>query len=708
MTSQAVALKWDNLDLGPHAESKLVTFTGSTRMAPAAEAMRTGNPGEGARIFLAVTRQRKDIPPEEKAGAFSGHALTRLQQRDIAGYLNSTRDSLSVLRKHAPSKLWQETLIASNILIDFADRIGGVEAARGALDLLGEFPTDDTTDLNNALGRAWLACARQESEPDTTHKAIAAFKAAIRTAPHAAKLRVQINLAEAQRLLAEQTSDVAHLDSAITILEGVVSAVPLATLHDGPRSREVLGLARADRSLLFERDGFHDEALKERRAAIAALGEASNGYRTARDWEGLVKCFNGLGTVHRDGKQFEDAERVYGEAETILRSQSGKPRPLSLARIRHNQGDIALGAFAANREQWSPDQIERALAAAIDGFAEAAELRRFVVPLDCARSTAALAESYFKRGDVRNGDVIARDQGEASPAARADYERAIQCYRDAIPDLDQPECTQRCLELILALTSATRGLHDERRHAYLFQAEIAWLSVRSFKEIPELKGLITATRTKLDNEITTNINEYRLYLEHMANATVENDPARANDLAAFQSDLDALLSARVHDETRRAAIMAIVERAITAPLDDANHLALVSGVAESAWADSGKAITKPSEGNRDLHLPDKAPSLYENRPKGQNIVDYLRDPRGWGPYVSAGIISRPDLKRLDPKAYKAVENWLLHDPLPDDLPLLKKSDVTDLIVARTPTAGNLPAHVLAALRERQMRKMKIG
>ena len=86
-----------------------------------------------------------------------------------------------------------------------------------------------------------------------------------------------------------------------------------------------------------------------------------------------------------------------------------------------------------------------------------------------------------------------------------------------------------------------------------------------------------------------------------------------------------------------------------------------------------------------LQLPDKAPKLYADRPKGQNIIDFLRDPDGWGPYVAAGLLSRPDLRRLDPQAYKAVENWLLYKILPPDIHLPKKKDIVDLDLSKIDT-----------------------
>ncbi len=58
-----------------------------------------------------------------------------------------------------------------------------------------------------------------------------------------------------------------------------------------------------------------------------------------------------------------------------------------------------------------------------------------------------------------------------------------------------------------------------------------------------------------------------------------------------------------------------------------------------------------------LVIPAIAPKLYAKRPKGQTIVDFLRDPDGWGPYVVAGVLTMPILRKLDWQAYQALNHW---------------------------------------------------
>lgn len=75
-----------------------------------------------------------------------------------------------------------------------------------------------------------------------------------------------------------------------------------------------------------------------------------------------------------------------------------------------------------------------------------------------------------------------------------------------------------------------------------------------------------------------------------------------------------------------------------------------------------------------LALPDQAPRLYADRPdRGQDIVGFLR--AVWMPWIKAGILTRPELRRLDAQAYMAMANWLRHREWPTDLPIPSKSDM---------------------------------
>jgi len=74
-------------------------------------------------------------------------------------------------------------------------------------------------------------------------------------------------------------------------------------------------------------------------------------------------------------------------------------------------------------------------------------------------------------------------------------------------------------------------------------------------------------------------------------------------------------------------------------------------------------------------LPPSAPERYMDRPtseatgRRENIVEFLR--RVWRPWIAADLLSRAALRKLDPEAEKAVENWLFRNKeMPADLNLL--------------------------------------
>lgn len=82
-----------------------------------------------------------------------------------------------------------------------------------------------------------------------------------------------------------------------------------------------------------------------------------------------------------------------------------------------------------------------------------------------------------------------------------------------------------------------------------------------------------------------------------------------------------------------------------------------------------------------LTLPD-APPKYAYKPRMEGgIVKYLED--NWATYIEAGVLTRPDLRRIDPAAYKALENWLSTPgkELPHHLQVPKKTEALDREIA---------------------------
>jgi hypothetical protein len=91
-----------------------------------------------------------------------------------------------------------------------------------------------------------------------------------------------------------------------------------------------------------------------------------------------------------------------------------------------------------------------------------------------------------------------------------------------------------------------------------------------------------------------------------------------------------------------------------------------------------------------LKLPQLAPELYSARKlrdeigRKETIVEFLR--RVWKPWMDADVLSRVELRRLDPSADKAVENWLIHRKLPKDINLPTKKVRNDRALAADPSA----------------------
>lgn len=104
-----------------------------------------------------------------------------------------------------------------------------------------------------------------------------------------------------------------------------------------------------------------------------------------------------------------------------------------------------------------------------------------------------------------------------------------------------------------------------------------------------------------------------------------------------------------------------------------------------------------------LELPAVAPELYKDRAdKKETIVDFLR--RVWQPWMEAKVLTRRDLRKLDPSADKAVENWLLRQPLPDDISLPTLKEVNDELLAESSDEAVRAAWRLSGLKGRRQRQ----
>lgn len=114
---------------------------------------------------------------------------------------------------------------------------------------------------------------------------------------------------------------------------------------------------------------------------------------------------------------------------------------------------------------------------------------------------------------------------------------------------------------------------------------------------------------------------------------------------------------------------------------------VASGAAPSARAAmSGAAV----------QLPERP--IREFRPRKDDIIEYIRAPDGFGPWLDAGVLTRPMIRKFSPKAYTALNNWLyIHRELPADISIPTRSEAIDRELATLSVADVERSPRLAAV-----------
>jgi hypothetical protein len=118
----------------------------------------------------------------------------------------------------------------------------------------------------------------------------------------------------------------------------------------------------------------------------------------------------------------------------------------------------------------------------------------------------------------------------------------------------------------------------------------------------------------------------------------------------------------------------------------------------------------------DFDLQDRRARLAGRRLRDyrsrEGIENYLRSPDGAGPWLEAGLITRPFLFHHAPKAYQALINYEKSKSLPPDLQIPTRSeildqDLTDLDNNASPLGGaRRGTQLYAALMRRRARKAR--
>ena len=145
----------------------------------------------------------------------------------------------------------------------------------------------------------------------------------------------------------------------------------------------------------------------------------------------------------------------------------------------------------------------------------------------------------------------------------------------------------------------------------------------------------------------------------------------------LNSDIKEIIVIDTEDYLRQAArsLVRTVSEDCALNLDDAAQEQAVREIAQAAEVVLfRKPQSTPPAAQEPPPLPDKAPKLYADRPKGQNVIDFLRET--YGPWLD-GTLTRPALRQLDPQCYMALANWLRMNSLPQDILLPTKRETID-------------------------------
>lgn len=71
-----------------------------------------------------------------------------------------------------------------------------------------------------------------------------------------------------------------------------------------------------------------------------------------------------------------------------------------------------------------------------------------------------------------------------------------------------------------------------------------------------------------------------------------------------------------------------------------------------------------------------ASKLRDYRPR-EGVINWLRAEDGAGPWLSAGLLTKPLLFRHAPRGYNAILNFEKHSKLPDDIKIPTRSEIVD-------------------------------
>jgi tetratricopeptide (TPR) repeat protein len=359
-------------------------------------------------------------------------------------------------------------------LLEVAVRTRRIEAASAAVEVFRgatERVTDDAA-LRNGLGAALLERARLERDTQAVtslQEAMRAFQAASALAarqatPRAVGLRYEINTAMILWMLGERTQDTKHAGKAVHILQSVANELSKSSAH-WSHVQDNLGNALM--------------ALGHTAAAIAAYQAALEGHQAAME---RGRSLNNLATAYAAQARFAEACQTYRDALSL---QPRDQVPLDWARTQHNLASALLQEALASAQ---PQLVGRQLAQAIEAF-EAARGRGKGrdVPPDWGIVTANLAGAYLSLG----AHLCAREARPAGRTGARHIRRAIELYKQSLPELTQAEATRTIQNIVVALRMLQKISDHEQAAAEIRDHQAALISLAARHGLEQLVDLIS-------------------------------------------------------------------------------------------------------------------------------------------------------------------------------------------------------------------------
>jgi tetratricopeptide (TPR) repeat protein len=343
--------------------------------------------------------------------------------------------------------------------------------------------------------------------------------------------------------------------------------------------------------------------------------------------------------------------------------------------------DAAIDAYDAalgkTREPGVCARILRNLAITLAGVgrhADASErLGQGLVKISRSKEPLAWARLQRTVGDVLYG--WAETLQEDSQQAERYFSKAVTAYHAARDAYGQAEAHREALSLSVLLATAevqlgarlcmSPDLADRQAGLATIEDATSGLAA-SVREIPpegreKARQAVEIARQILD------------YISGSYKPTGNNESIPLDNTVIIRNSCG-IIESVANDNTN--IFSDIVERLSGLPVAERQELLrALAARFDMPLREAAEELTAPSQETPRLTLPDEAPKLYKDRPKGQNIIDFLRDPDGWGPYVASGVLSRPDLGRLDRQAYAALAQWLhFNHSLPPDIRVPSRSE----------------------------------